>query len=113
MINTELKKVESVDYLKDELNKIEAWEKEQKDLWFWEKLGRLPFMILDKLTPKFIQDKIGLAIDELGNYIQTGGQYLVKEENILKKFAPEGLVWTADEIRAELRDHVPLAKWMR
>ena len=110
MINMELKKVESVDYLKDELNKIEAWEKEQKDLWFWEKIGRLPFMLLDKLTPKFIQDKIGLAIDELGNYIQTGGQYLVKEENILKKFAPEGSVWTADEIRAELGEGVPISK---
>jgi hypothetical protein len=103
-------KVESADYLKDELNKIEAWEKEQKDLWFWEKIGRLPFMLLDKLTPKFIQDKIGLAIDELGSYIQTGGQYLVNEETILKKFTTEGSQWTPDEIREQLREQVPISK---
>jgi hypothetical protein len=100
--------VESTDYLKDELKKIEGWENEQKDLWFWEKLGRLPFMLLDKLTPKFIQDKIGLAIDELGNYIQTGGQYLVKEENILKKFAPKDT--STDEIHLDFLEQVPISK---
>jgi hypothetical protein len=100
--------VESADYLKDELKKIEAWENEQKDLWFWEKLGRLPFMLLDKLTPKFIQDKIGLAIDELGNYIQTGGQYLVKEENVLKKFVPQDT--SADEIHLDFLEQVPISK---
>jgi hypothetical protein len=99
--------VESTDYLKEELRKIEAWENEQKDLWFWEKIGRLPFMLLDKLTPKFIQDKIGLAIDELGNYIQTGGQYLIKEENILKKFAPNT---PSDELHIGLLDQVPISK---
>jgi hypothetical protein len=98
---------ESADYLKDELKKIEAWENEQKDLWFWEKIGRLPFMLLDKLTPKFIQDKIGLAIDELGNYIQTGGQYLIKEENILKKLAPES---SSDELHIGILDQVPISK---
>ena len=100
--------VESADYLKDELKKIEAWENEQKDLWFWEKLGRLPFMLLDKLTPKFIQDKIGLAIDELGNYIQTGGQYLVKEENVLKKFVPQDT--STDEIRLDMLEQIPISK---
>jgi hypothetical protein len=99
--------VESADYLKDELIKIEAWENEQKDLWFWEKIGRLPFMLLDKLTPKFIQDKIGLAIDELGNYIQTGGQYLIKEEKILKNFAPES---SSDELHIGILDQVPISK---
>lgn len=77
---------ESIDLLKDELKKIEKWEKDQKGLWFWEKLSRLPFVLLDKLTPAFIQEKVGLAIDELGSYIQTGGQYLVKDETVLKKF---------------------------
>jgi EcsC protein family len=100
--------VESEDFLKEELKKIEVWENEQKDLWFWEKIGRLPFMLLDKLTPKFIQDKIGLAIDELGNYIQTGGQYLVKEDTILKKFTTNET--SSDEIRLKLREQVPLAK---
>lgn len=102
-----MNQVESIDYLKDELKKIETWEKEQKDLWFWEKIGRLPFMLLDKLTPKFIQDKIGLAIDELGNYIQTGGQYLIKEENILKKFAPD---LRTDELQIGLLEQVPISK---
>jgi hypothetical protein len=98
---------ESIDYLKEELKKVEAWENEQKDLWFWEKIGRLPFMLLDKLTPKFIQDKIGVAIDEIGNYIQTGGQYLIKEENILKKFAPDS---PSDELKIELLEQVPISK---
>ena len=78
--------VESADFLKGELKRIEKWEKDQKGLWFWEKIGRIPFMILDKLTPKFIQEKIGIMIDELGSFIQTGGQYLISEKNILKKF---------------------------
>jgi hypothetical protein len=102
-----LLKVESADYLKDELKKIEAWENEQKDLWFWEKIGRLPFMLLDKLTPKFIQDKIGLAIDEIGNYIQTGGQYLINEESILKRFAPDS---SSDELHIGLLEQVPISK---
>jgi hypothetical protein len=102
-----LNQVESIEYLNDELKKIEVWENEQKDLWFWEKIGRLPFMLLDKLTPKFIQDKIGLAIDEIGNYIQTGGQYLIKEENILKKFAPDS---SSDALHIGLLDQVPISK---
>ncbi len=82
----EWNELESVEFLKDELQKIEAWEKDQKGLWFWEKIGRLPFMLLDKVTPKFIQEKIGVAIDELGSYVQTGGRYLINEESIYKKF---------------------------
>ncbi|MEH7251826.1 EcsC family protein [Neobacillus niacini] len=101
---------ESTDFLMEELKKIEAWENEQKDLWFWEKLGRLPFLLLDKITPKFIQEKIGLAIDELGSYIQTGGQYLVNEETILKKFVADDLEWTTAEIREALREQIPLTK---
>ncbi|MFP7296709.1 EcsC family protein [Neobacillus niacini] len=100
--------IETADYLTEELKKIEDWEKEQKDLWFWEKIGRLPFMLLDKLTPKVIQDKIGLAIDELGNYIQTGGQYLVKEETVLKKFAPNAL--SQDELRLDMLEQIPVNK---
>lgn len=101
---------ESTDFLMEELKKIEAWENEQKDLWFWEKLGRLPFLLLDKITPKFIQEKIGLAIDELGSYIQTGDQYLVNEETILKKFVADDLEWTTAEIREALREQIPLTK---
>jgi hypothetical protein len=79
---------ESVDILRSELQIIVDWENEQKDLWFWEKLGRLPFALLDRITPKFIQDKMGLAMDELGSYIQTGGQYLINKEKIYHKFYP-------------------------
>ena len=67
---------ESKEWLTEELKKVEAWEKDQSDLWFWEKLGRLPFKLIDKLTPAFIQKKIGVIIDELGQYVQTGGSYL-------------------------------------
>jgi hypothetical protein len=111
MMKTEwsiLVNVESTDFLKEELKKIEIWENEQKDLWFWEKIGRLPFMLLDKLTPKFIQDKIGLAIDELGNYIQTGGQYLVNEDTIFRKFTTNES--SSDEVRLKLREQVPITK---
>ncbi|WP_424765490.1 EcsC family protein [Paenibacillus sp. sgz302251] len=67
------------------LHEIEAWEREQKDLWFWEKLGRLPFMLLDKLTPSFIQEKLGQAVDEIGGYIQNGGKYLISERSVLER----------------------------
>ncbi|WP_071461081.1 EcsC family protein [Bacillus massilinigeriensis] len=68
--------------LLSELKEIEKWEKDQKGLWFWEKIGRLPFKMLDKVTPKFLQDKIGVLLDELGSYIQTGGQYLSSEKSV-------------------------------
>ncbi|WP_223587608.1 EcsC family protein [Neobacillus bataviensis] len=102
--------LETTDFLKSELKKIEDWENEQKDLWFWEKIGRLPFKLLDKITPKFIQEKIGLAIDELGNYIQTGGQYLLKEESILKKFSPKEPLPGHELLRIEDLNQVPIGK---
>ncbi len=76
---------ETHEQLKATLQEIEAWEKEQKNLWFWEKIGRLPFMLLDKLTPKFIQEKIGQAVNEMGSYIQNGGKYLISERSILEQ----------------------------
>ncbi|MDF2722693.1 MAG: hypothetical protein K0Q59_2368 [Paenibacillus sp.] len=78
---------ETKEQLEKELAKIAEWERGQKDLWFWEKLGRLPFVLLDKLTPKAIQQKIGQAIDELGGYVQTGGRYLVSEKSVLESLA--------------------------
>lgn len=74
------------DNLLNELKKIEKWEKEQDDLWFWEKLGKIPFTILDKITPKFIHNKINVVIDELSKYITTGGSYLINKKSILKRF---------------------------
>ncbi|ARU63605.1 hypothetical protein CBW65_23265 [Tumebacillus avium] len=69
------------------LREIETWEQEQKDLWFWEKLGRLPFVVLDKLTPRFLKEKLGQAIDEMMAYVDTGGRYLIQTDGILKRFA--------------------------
>lgn len=69
------------------LAEIEKWEQDQRGLWFWEELGRLPFAILDRLTPKFIQNKIGQIIDEVGGYVQTGGKYLIREQDILHMLA--------------------------
>jgi hypothetical protein len=77
--------VETKDWLKTELQAIEKWEKDQKGLWFWEKIGRIPFKLLDKVTPAFVQKKIGVLLDELGSFVQTGGQYLTQEKAILEK----------------------------
>lgn len=66
------------------LQEIEAWEKDQSGLWFWEKIGRIPFKLLDKLTPKFIQEKVAVLVDELVNYVQTGGKYLISEKSLLR-----------------------------
>ncbi|MGG3466856.1 EcsC family protein [Neobacillus pocheonensis] len=101
---------ESTDFLLNELKKIEVWENDQKDLWFWEKIGRLPFKLLDKVTPKFIQDKIGIAIDELGSYIQTGGKYLINEKNILKKFNSNESDLTQELLPINQLDQVPIRK---
>ncbi|MFD0711533.1 EcsC family protein [Paenibacillus sp. GCM10027626] len=75
---------ETREQLELELKQVKRWEKEQKDLWFWEKLGRLPFVLLDKLTPRVLQQKVGQAIDELGSYVQSGGQYLIAEKDVLR-----------------------------
>jgi hypothetical protein len=105
-----LAKIETTDFLLNELKKIEAWENEQKDIWFWEKIGRWPFALLDKVTPKFIQTKMGTVIDEVGSYIQTGGQYLIKEDDILKKFISMENPADSDHISLNDVKHFPLSK---
>lgn len=45
------KAMEDQKLLRKKLKNIEKWEKNQKGLFFWEKIGRLPFVLLDKLTP--------------------------------------------------------------
>jgi len=77
--------MENRELLEQHLQEIQEWEKDQKDLWFWEKLGRIPFKLLDKMTPAFIQNKIALLVDELGNYIQSGGKYLINEQAMIQK----------------------------
>jgi hypothetical protein len=81
--------METRDELLAELSVIEKWEKDQSNLWIWERLGRLPFKLLDKITPKFIHKKVGTLLEEIGNYIQTGGSYLIKEKTIFEKIEKE------------------------
>ena len=76
---------ESTSQLELELDQIKKWENDQRNLWFWEKIGRMPFQLLDRLTPKAIQRKLGSLLDELGSYVQTGGKYLVSEQHVMKK----------------------------
>jgi len=89
--------IETQDQLLVELKKSEDWEKDQSSLWFWEKLGRLPFKLLDKLTPAFLQRKIGTILDELGQYIQSGGRYLSSVSS-LKSYYPQKEVHTLQDL---------------
>lgn len=90
--------VETVEELQVELQKSLAWEQDQNELWFFEKIGRLPFKLLDKMTPAFIQNKIGMLLDELGQYIQTGGKYL-SSEGSLKSYYPNKKLHTLEDIK--------------
>jgi len=78
--------IESRESLLQRLKEVEAWEKEQKDLWFWEKLGRLPFVLLDRITPHFVREKLGKAVDEMAAFLETGGTYLVQDEAVYGRF---------------------------
>ncbi|WP_227397074.1 EcsC family protein [Jeotgalibacillus aurantiacus] len=87
------------------LKEIEKWEKEQKGGWIWDKLIRLPFKLLDKFTPKFIQNKIGELLDELGSFIQTGGRYLFSEKAVFR-FLEKTSGWEVTQLSDF--DHVPI-----
>ncbi|MGG4492304.1 EcsC family protein [Metabacillus idriensis] len=98
--------METKEQLLSQLKEIEKWEDDQKGLFFWEKIGRIPFKLLDKLTPAFIQKKIGVLLDELGSFIQSGGKYLTQKNGILKKvqlLVPGDAVNSIDDMK-----HVPL-----
>ena len=77
MTNANYVQFESEAQLQFALNEVLKWEKEQNRLAIWDRMSRLPFKLLDKLTPKMIHQRIGQLLDELGNYIQNGGNYLV------------------------------------
>ncbi|KQL44059.1 hypothetical protein AN963_21755 [Brevibacillus choshinensis] len=77
--------IETKESLLHRLQEVEAWEKEQNDLWFWEKLGRLPFVLLDRITPKFVREKLGTAVDEMAAFLETGGTYLVQDEAVYSR----------------------------
>ncbi|OAB39093.1 hypothetical protein PMSD_03945 [Paenibacillus macquariensis subsp. defensor] len=76
---------ETSEQLQEELRNIVKWEKTQKKVFIWEKIGRIPFLLLDKITPKAIREKLGLVINEIGSFIQTGGQYLVHHKTMMKR----------------------------
>lgn len=80
-------RMESLEQLESQLLDIQRWEKEQKDVMFWEKLGRIPFMLLDRITPKIVREKIGSALNEVGGFIQTGGKHLIRERAVLDVLA--------------------------
>lgn len=94
--------METKEQLLGHLKEIEKWEDDQKGLFFWEKIGRIPFKILDKLTPAFIQKKIGILLDELGSFIQSGGKYLTQKNGIFKKVqhhVPNETVSSIDDMK--------------
>ncbi|MEY8350245.1 EcsC family protein [Bacillus cereus] len=78
--------MDAKELLLKEIAMIEQWEKEQEDLWFFEKWGKIPFATLDKLTPKFIHKKINLLLDELSQYLNSGSKYLIHPQSTIKKF---------------------------
>ncbi len=94
--------------LEQELQQITKWEKEQNGTSWLDKIGRIPFAVLDRLTPKFIRDKLGVAINEIGRFIQTGGTYLISPKGIMKKIAkasgqPDAELKPKDVARLPLR----------
>lgn len=89
---------DTAEELRAVLAEAEKWMKSQRKLAIWDRITRLPFKLLDKVTPKFIHEKVGSLLDEMGNYVQNGGKYLVARRrvaNMLETFArkqglPEG-----------------------
>ena len=81
-----MRQEETEEALLKELEVVNEWADDQKGLWFWEKLGRIPFMILDRITPQMVHNKIGQALDEIGSYIQKGGSHLTSEKDVLNRF---------------------------
>jgi len=90
--------METHEKLAQALAEVEKWEREQKDLWFWEKWGRLPFVLLDRFTPAVVQEKLGAAVDELAGFLEHGGKYLVNEEAVAQRFRP----WLQEQGGGEL-----------
>jgi len=102
--------IENKEAILQALKEVKKWEDDQKDLWFWEKLGRLPFVLLDRLTPKLVQDKVGQVIDEIGGYIQTGGNFLVSEQGVLRTLEQKSAQYGAyGPVTFENAGNMPLA----
>jgi hypothetical protein len=91
---------ESIQDLHIALEEIQSWEKQQKSLYFWEKAMRYPYALLDKVTPKFVQEKQGWALDEIMSFVTTGGNYLVNEKDVVAHYRarPEHAEITFEEV---------------
>jgi hypothetical protein len=76
--------LETKEELQTALQETNIWIEDQKKVWFWEKWTRLPFKILDKITPEFVHKKVGALLDEMGSYIQNGGKYLTSNKQMFK-----------------------------
>lgn len=92
--------MEEREWLKAQLKEIEKWEKDDKRYGFGRNLAGFHFKSLDKLTPAFIQKKIGVLLDEMGHYIQSGGVYLTSEKGIIHQFQKK----CADESISRIED---------
>ncbi|UFJ40025.1 EcsC family protein [Brevibacillus humidisoli] len=92
--------METKEQLQQAMAEVETWEQEQKDLWIWDKLARLPFVLLDKVTPAFIQEKLGQAVEELARYVDTGGRYLLHEQEVVKLLSEQSVAAGGQSIRS-------------
>jgi hypothetical protein len=81
--------MDSRETLDQELQQILKWEKQQKDLFIWDKIGRLPFAMLDKVMPKALKQKIGDSLNDVGQYVQNGGKFLVQKKKVAKLLQEE------------------------
>lgn len=81
--------MDSRESLDQELEQILKWEKQQKDLFIWDKIGRLPFAMLDKVMPKALKQKIGDSLNDVGQYVQNGGKFLVQKKKVAKLLQEE------------------------
>lgn len=81
--------MDSRETLDKELEQILKWEKQQKDLYIWDKIGRLPFAMLDKVMPKALKQKIGDSLNDVGQYVQNGGKFLVQKKKVAKLLQEE------------------------
>ncbi|SEB05959.1 EcsC family protein [Paenibacillus sp. 276b] len=81
--------MDSRETLDRELEQILKWEKGQKDLFIWDKIGRLPFAMLDKVMPKALKQTIGDSLNEVGQYVQNGGKFLVQKKKVAELLREE------------------------
>ncbi|WP_458125619.1 EcsC family protein [Paenibacillus sp. Z3-2] len=99
--------MDSRETLDQELEQILKWEKQQKDLFIWDKIGRLPFAMLDKVMPKALKQKIGDSLNDVGQYVQNGGKFLVQKKKVAKLLQEEAeksgysMINTTDRLEQE------------